>query len=190
LQLESGTISPKRVALYDRNNQIIFDLKKTFELRHIFCHEFATNIYIEKNEILRCLNSSKLFLNQTNNYILDLLYPNAPETQVEMNKQANDVFKESEKRLTQLILKIKEESKDLSYLPLNVAHLEESIMEWKKYRKIKAKLDASIVEGGSIYPCIYAGSLTTTTEEKIESLQREYALCLRIYERKLQILKS
>ncbi len=53
--------------------------------------------------------------------------------------------------------------------------------KWKKYRDVKAKLDASVVEGGLMYPSIYSSSLTTTTKEKIESIKNEYVIYLRRY---------
>lgn len=62
---------------------------------------------------------------------------------------------------------------------LNIELFDQTIEEWKKYRDIKAKFGASIVEGGTMYSMIYSGSLTTTTKEKNESLQTEYAIDLR-----------
>lgn len=165
----------------DNGDQIISDIKRTFELRHIFCHEFATNLRIDKDEILRCFNNAKIFLNQTNDFIWDLIYPNAPETQADMNNHTSDQFSEADNELTELIITIKEASKENSYMTLNIDLLDETLTEWKKYREVKAKLDASVVEGGSMYPTIYAGSLTTTTQKKIESLKNEYAVDLRRY---------
>jgi hypothetical protein len=166
----------------DNSEQIIADIKRTFELRHIFCHEFATNIKVDKDEIFRCFMNSKLFLNQTNDFIWYLLYPNSRETQTEMNIDAYETFQKSENELSQLILIIKEAKKeDTDMMFLNIELFDQTIEEWKKYRDIKAKFDASIVEGGSMYSMIYSDSLTTTTKEKIESLQNEYAIDLRRY---------
>ena len=165
----------------DNGDQIISDIKRTFELRHIFCHEFATNLRIDKDEILRCFNNAKIFLNQTNDFIWDLIYPNAPETQADMNNHTSDQFSEADNELTELIITIKEASKENSYMTLNIDLLDETLTEWKKYREVKAKLDASVVEGGSMYPTIYAGSLITTTQKKIESLKNEYTVDLRRY---------
>jgi uncharacterized protein YecT (DUF1311 family) len=83
--------------------------------------------------------------------------------------------------LTELIATIKEASKEHSYMELNADLFEETITEWKKYRDKKAELNASVVEGGSMYPTIFASSLTTTTKEKIESLKNEYEIDLRRY---------
>jgi len=174
-------VKDNSIQFIENGDQIIADIKRTFELRHIFCHEFATNLPIDKDEILRCFNSAKIFLDQTNDFIWDLIYPNAPETQADMNNYASEQFEQSDKELTELISTIKEASKEHSYITLDADLLDQSINEWKKYRDVKAKLDASAVEGGSMYPTVFAGSLTTTTKEKIESLKNEYAIDLRRY---------
>ena len=174
-------IKDNSIQFIENSDQIILDIKRTFELRHIFCHEFATNLHVEKDEILRCFNNSKIFLNQTNNFIWDLIYPNSPETQSEMNDNASETFAKADRELNELIFKIKKASVENAYMTLNIDLLDKSISEWKKYRDVKAELDASVVEGGSMYPTIYADSLTTTTKEKIESLQNEYSIELRRY---------
>jgi len=165
----------------DNSDQIIADIKRTFELRHIFCHEFATNVKIDKDEILRCFQNSKIFLNQTNNYIWDLIHPNEPETQADMNIQASENYKEIDKELIDLISTIKEVTKENSYTTLDVFRFDTTIKEWGKYREVKAEVDASYFEGGTISPLIYANSLITTTKEKIESLKNEYAIDLKRY---------
>jgi hypothetical protein len=161
--------------------QIISDVKRTFELRHIFCHEVATNIKIDKDEIIRCYQHSKIFLKQSDDFIYALLYPNYPENQKEMSAFALETFKKAEEELTTLISTIKEASKERSNMILDASLFDNTIKEWKKYRKVKAKFDAGSFEGGAMFPIIYQSSLTTTTEEKIESLKNEFAIDLRRY---------
>lgn len=165
----------------ENNDQIISDIKRTFELRHIFCHEFATNLRIDKDEILRCFNNSKVFLNQTNDFIWDIIYPNAPETQTDMNIYASDEFDKIENVLTVLISTIKEAKKENLDFDLNVELFDKTLDQWKVYRKTKAELDASGAEGGTMYPLLYASSMTITTKEKIESLKNEFEIDLRKY---------
>ncbi|MGI6048164.1 MAG: lysozyme inhibitor LprI family protein [Petrimonas sp.] len=165
----------------ENGDRIITDIKRTFELRHIYCHEFATNLPIDKDEILRCFNSSKLFLNQVNEFVWDLINPNAPETQTDMNIQASDEFERFENDLFALISTIKEAKKENSDFDLNVGLFDKTIEQWKKYRETKAELDASVVEGGTMYPLFYTNSLIATTKEKIESLKNEFEIDLRRY---------
>lgn len=154
----------------ENGDQIITDIKRIFELRHIFCHEFATNMKINKEEILRCFFNVKIFLNQTNEFIWDLLYPNSPETQTDMNIKASEAFDELELELSAFISTIK----NCSYFAINTSLFDTTIIKWKEYREAKANFDASPYEGGSIYPLIYANSLITITKEKLENLKNEY----------------
>jgi hypothetical protein len=163
-------------------DQIILDIKRTFQLRHIFCHEFATNLKTDKEEVLKCFKSAKLFLNQTNDFIWDLLYPNSPTNQTEINIQATESFKKLELELSELVVTIKDASKDYLYLEMDSSAFDKTIVEWKKYREVKAHFDSSCVEGGTMYSLFYANSLSTTTEEKINSLKREFEIQLRKYE--------
>lgn len=165
----------------ENTEQIFADIKRTFELRHIFCHEFATNLRIDKDEILRCFNNAKLFLMQTNDFIWELIYPNAPHTQGEMNDQATDNFANLEKDLSKLITVIKTVSEQDTYFELDLHFFDKTIIEWKKYRKVKAQFDSSYFKGGTIYDLFYLNSMSTTTEEKIASLKKEYEIELRKY---------
>jgi len=166
----------------DNSEQIIIDIKRIFELRHIFCHEFATNFKIDKNEISSCFYSAKIFLNHVDNFVYNLLYPNAPISQWDMNEEASGNFDVVDKKLNELIELIKVASKQYyPYEPIDDKKFDKLINEWKKYRKVKALYDASYVEGGSMYPLIYLSSMTTTTEEKIESLETEFEIALKKY---------
>jgi hypothetical protein len=165
----------------DNGDQIIAEIKRTFELRHIFCHEFATSLPIDKEEILSCFNNAKLFLNQTNDFVWHLIYPNLPENQADMNIQASDEFEKFENDLSVLILTIKEAKNENLDFDLNVELFDKTMQQWEVYRKSKAEFDASIMEDGSMYPLLYASSLTATTKEKIESLKNEFETDLRRY---------
>lgn len=166
-------------AFKENSNQIFADLNRIFELRHIFCHEFATNFDISKEEILRCFSNAKIFLNQTDSFLWELLYPNSPETQTDMNIQSAHEFEKVDKELLELINLIKEIKSDKLDFAINVKLFDKTLNLWENYRKGKAELDASVVEGGTMNPLIFANSLTTTTKEKIESLKKEFEIDIR-----------
>jgi hypothetical protein len=156
----------------ENSGEIMTDMNRLFYLRHIFCHEFATNLDIDKNEILKCFNNSKIFLEHTDNYIHNLIYPNALETQTQMNNYADENFEIADKELGELILKIKESFKDDVLYNLDL--FDKSILDWKKYRESKAEFAASCVKGGNMYPTLYSSNLKNTTYEKIKSLKSQY----------------
>jgi len=163
----------------ENSSQIFADLHRIFELRHIFCHEFATNIDISQEEILRYFTNAKIFLKQTDTFLWELIYPNSPETQTDMNIQSAEEFEKADNELVELIKLIKEIKSDKTDFGINIKLFDKSIELWEKYRKKKAELDASAVEGGTMYPLIFSNSLITTTKEKIESLKKEFEIDLR-----------
>lgn len=158
----------------DNVNQIISDIKRTFELRHIFCHEYYTTVKLDPNEILRCLRSARVFLKQVSNFIWNLVHPNSPETQTEMNIKTNEEFEQIEQELTQLIDTIKELKGDNQLGYVNPILFDKTISDWKQYRKTKAEADSARFIGGTIYPSVYASSMAWTTKEKIMSLKDEF----------------
>lgn len=163
-------------------NQVVADIKRTFELRHIFCHEFATNVSIDPREIQRYFFHAKVFLNQVNEFIWHLLYPNAPQTQVAMNAEAMDKFQNMEAQLNDLIARIHEVAKHATDMwRIDSDLFDKSIEAWKLYRTAKAEASASVVHGGSMYGMVYGGSMTNTTREKVDSLQKEYQFVFKKY---------
>ena len=51
---------------------------------------------------------------------------------------------------------------------------------WEKYCDAYAQFTASAVEGGSMAPQFYYSACETLTKEKMDSLQNQYAISLRI----------
>lgn len=164
-------------------SSIISDIQKTFELRHIFCHEFANDVEFSKEDMLRYLKSTKSFLMQSNFCLNDMLYPNAPETRTEMNKFAKQEFEKMEETLSKLILDIKTlaNTENTIEISIDIDSFDKHIKAWERYRKAKAEADAKVYDGGTIQPFIYSKSLIKTTEEKIESLRNEYKYDLKKY---------
>ncbi len=161
--------------------EIIQSVKKTYELRHIFCHEFANTLNINEEEIIRDFENCKLFLEQTNNYIAELLYPNYPETQMDINIEAGEKFEIKNAELEKLIETIKQLIKkdEFDTERFNESNFDECIEQWKHYRKLHAEYKASRYRKGSIFPMIYSSDMEFVTEEKIKSLKTEFEEMLR-----------
>ena len=161
------------------SSEIIADLKETFELRNIFCHEFGNNIKVNRNSILRCLKNSKTFLHHSDNFIIDLLYPNAPLTQMEMSEQAANDYQKIDSELSELIDQILLLAPEQSDEYFDATLFKQSIKKWKAYRDAKAKSGSAGYKGGSMYPMIFALNLSNATKEKIENLKSEYEIMFR-----------
>ena len=160
-------------------SEVIGDIKKTFELRHIFCHEFGNNVKVSSEDIFRCFKNSKIFLGHVNEYIWHLLYPDAPQTQNEINSEAQKSFLEKEEELFALIVNIKNSLAKNGFYELDENKMDEAVASWKEYRLTWAKFKASIAEGGSMYQGLFHNNLTEITEEKIQSLKDEYNFFLK-----------
>lgn len=159
----------------DDSNQIIKDVKELFRLRHILCHEFSGSLELQKAEISGYLKSAIVFLNQTDLFVGRKMYPNRPESQTDMNIYANEKFQKKEEELNKLIETIKEiksQATDMDALDFDL--FDSKIDMWKSYRESLANLESSPYEGGSIFSLIHAMSLFKTTEEKIQSMKKEF----------------
>ena len=163
----------------EKINEIIASVIRTYELRHIFCHEFATNIKIDKDEILRNFKNCKFFLIHANNVIWDLLYPNAPMTQSEMNIEAQSRLEQKEKELDTLVQFIRNINKEEDFRYFDDELFLVSYEQWKQYRKSVAEYKSSFSGGGTIHPLLYSSASTIVTVEKILSLKDEFEILLR-----------
>ncbi len=158
----------------DNSSQIISDIKRTFELRHIFCHEFFANVKIAPEEILGCLQSAEIFLSHVNDFIWNLLHPDAPETQLEMNMKAGKDFELIDNELSELINTIKQLKGENLKGFIHPQLFDQAIDAWKQYRDAKAEADSALYLGGSIYAAVHAINRAWTTKEKIASLKEEF----------------
>lgn len=88
------------------------------------------------------------------------------QTQQEMNQQADAEFQKADKALNavyqKLIKKVTPEVKE---------RLIDAQLAWIKFRDAEAKARAAEVEGGSMYPLLYSGSLAETTRVRTQQLQ-------------------
>ncbi len=155
-------------------DKIIKAIQRIFELRHIFCHEFATEVHVDKDEIRFLLSSAEIFLEHIDGYIWHTLYPNASETQADMNRSADQEARKLDTQLSEFIHLIKSyEFKDDRAFDKDL--LEKSIMKWKEYRDAEAELQASGYKGGTMYPLVYLMSFSAITERKLKDLRKDYA---------------
>lgn len=132
-------------------------VENTYKLRNIFCHEFAVNVRVDPDDIKSDYLNCRIFLEQGNDFICDLLYPTGPQTQLEMNDQEHEEFESLDKELTLLFNMIKEISK-----------VDDSMLDF----------DPKLF-GGSMYAMIYDVARKNITSEKIRSLEKEFEKVLR-----------
>lgn len=83
------------------------------------------------------------------------------ETQMEMNECAGIAYDKADKRLNQVYRKLE-----------RTPELVAAQRAWIAFRDAESNYQASAHEGGSMQPMIYAGSLQSLTEDRIEQLEQ------------------
>lgn len=148
-------------------------LNKTFNLRHQICHESALDISLDIDSSAEIIKAASLFISRSESIIRDIMYPDPPMTQYDMNESADQSFQEADKELTDILNILSDYYKDAEP-PVSFEYIE----PWKKYREKRAKIEANQYKGGSIAPLIYSSSMEQTTRELIDALKVSYHIPL------------
>ena len=124
-------------------------VERTFQLRHIFCHELATEIKLEEEEIGKCVDHTIIFLEATDELISQALFPDAPLTQTGMNLASYDDAQREKESLDDLLNQV---------ISLLSRKQEEKFREaneaWNKFVQSSIEIEGLEYEGGSMRPTI------------------------------------
>lgn len=142
------------------HNVILTDIKRLYELRHIFCHEFGNPEITNIDEIYKVFCNSIIFFVICEWYLQNELYPNSPETTAEMINKANVLFEKSQNELNDVIKTIKENSN-----PDENAKLENFIRKWEQYRDDSSEYQSSLYDFGTMQPLIYMTEKSEITDD-------------------------
>lgn len=162
--------------LGDSANSIFATISTIFKERHVLCHESSVEPDYDKNTITYYINSVIRFLDAIREIILSKLYPNSPQTTVEMISEAKAEYEAVDKELEEIIQTIKDNDPDGMIMEMGSFDFIES---WKSYREARAKTDSKSFEDSSMEPIIYYGSKVTTTNWLIKELESTYKSILR-----------
>jgi len=147
-------------------DEVFADVAKTFELRHIICHEIASAYEIKSEEIARCFESCVAFLRASDEFISETIHPGAPLTQTDMNIAAGKSLKEKQDALAEAVAKTR--------MRLDAAELvafDESQAKWQAYCDAWAHFVAGErATGGTIWPLIYAGEAVAVVTRRLEEV--------------------
>lgn len=151
---------PKRPILPDAYNTFRY-VARTFELRHIFCHETASNHEFEAEEIEKCFNNSVLFLKASEELISETIYPNAPLTQTEMNIASAGEYKKEKEHLYLLFSQVESLLSDKQ-----IPKFKEANKAWEAFFEASVEVEGLQYEGGSIRPTIENSAAARLTRER------------------------
>lgn len=148
-------------------DNVFADVAKTFELRHIICHEIASAYKIESVEVARCFESCVSFLRAADELISETIHPGAPLTQTDMNIAAGKSLGEKKEQLAEAVAALKSR--------LNAAEItafDEAQAKWQVYCDSWAYFIAGErAGGGTIWPLIYASAAESVVKRRIEEVQ-------------------
>lgn len=148
-------------------DQVFADVARTFELRHIICHEIASAYKIEAAEVACCFESCVAFLRAADELISETIHPDAPLTQTDMNIAAGESLREKEKLMEGAIAAIK------ARLEIQeVAALDESQANWQKYRDSWVNFAVGDRKNsGTIWPLLHASESERVVKRRLQEIQ-------------------
>lgn len=143
-------------------------IKEIFEIRHILAHESATNIELENPKIEQAIVLFGEFLEALNDFIHDVMYPNEPLTQMDMNKSACDDLTKTLDSIEAVDSEIVRQISDKWIERLEDYKRAQS--SWKKYMEDYSQFEASSVIGGSMWTLIKSSSANRIALEREKDL--------------------
>lgn len=153
--------------ILENPNDVFADVARTFELRHIICHEIASAYEIKLEEVARCFESCVAFLRASDEFISETLYPGAPLTQTDMNIAAGEALGAKRAELEETAKKLMARLDEAELKAFN-----ESQGKWHQYCDAWADFVAGDrAGGGTIWPLIYAGAAQATVDMRIQEVR-------------------
>ncbi len=141
-------------------------LVRLFELRHIIVHELPVEKPYAVSELSDFIRISNEFIEATDWFIRETLDKDSPLTQTDMNISASASLEMAEKELEAQL-------KALDHLKVfESTILMKNQARWSEFANSIAELEASQVEGGSMYPLVYSSSREYAVRERIEQVKK------------------
>ncbi len=149
-------------------DRVFADVSKTFELRHIICHEIASAYEIDLTDIESSFVSSISFLRASDEYISEIKFPGAPLTQTDMNIDAGNSLSERREEMSVVVEQLKSHLDDAEKRAFELSQ-----DKWDKYCEAWADFVAGErASGGTIWPTVHAGEMEAAVKARIEQLSK------------------
>ena len=141
-------------------------LTRLFEVRHVLTHEIPSESVFDPSELSGFFDAAKDFVEATDWLVVEVLRGTVPRTQIAMNMHAGNDLKSEEERLEAVLSQV------AALQGIDVEALREMQTAWTEFADRHAGLVASQVEGGSMYPLLWAGEKAALVRERITQLER------------------
>lgn len=166
IELEGG---PDEAMLADPARAFM-DAKEIFEARHIICHEMATAARPPVARLERLFENAALVLRATDALLCEVLYPNYPLTQTDMNIAAGANLQVAEEALERVEREMREQLGEAA------AAFDSAQGAWRQF--CEAELRQLLGEregGGTIWPTLYCAEKASMVEQRTVDLRRQLA---------------
>jgi uncharacterized protein YecT (DUF1311 family) len=140
---------------------VMGDLARLFEVRHVLTHELPSEIVFNSDELPDLIAAARTFVEATDWSVIEVLRGSVPRTQIAMNMTAGDNLRHEEEELETIL-------KRAAALPgIDCDALHELQAAWIDFADKHAGLVASQVEGGSMYPLLWASEKAALVRDRI-----------------------
>ena len=147
-------------------DEVFAGVKRTFEMRHIICHEIASAHELHYDEVASCFECCLSFLRAADELISETLNPGAPLTQSDMNVAAGNSLAEAREALAYAVSDLRRRLTGDELTAFDVA--QES---WEQACESWAEFDAMQVRGGTMWPTVRAGSEEAMVKARTNELR-------------------
>lgn len=140
-------------------------LARLYEVRHVLTHELPQIPVLDPEEVEDLAAAAKMFIGATDWVVIEALHGAIPRTQTTMNISAHEDLRQEEIMLAETL-------REVAALGVDPEALQALQKGWMEWADAQAALVASQVEGGSMYPMMFAGEKTVLTRERRDQLTR------------------
>ncbi|MEP4778459.1 MAG: lysozyme inhibitor LprI family protein [Yoonia sp.] len=152
--------------IIDDYDHVMASLARLYEVRHVLTHELPSSPFLDQIEIPKLAAAAKSFITATDWVVVEALHGAVPGTQTAMSLSMGDELREEEAQLADAMGEYNE-------LPgIDRDALKTLQTSWAEWADAQANIVASQVEGGSMYPMIWALEKAALTRERVEQISR------------------
>jgi uncharacterized protein YecT (DUF1311 family) len=144
-------------------NAVRNSIARLLEVRHILVHEFPLESPSTDVELSSLVDNATLFLQAADEHFANLLFPNYPMTQAEMNNQAAHDYAACQDELEKICSQIKENT--------GREEIDEVQKHWSAFRDAEAERQAQRHLGGTIRGMLYSLGAMNITMARIKELK-------------------
>jgi len=147
-------------------DQVMASLARLYEVRHVLTHELPSSPFLDLAEIPKLATAAKSFIAATDWVVVEALHGSVPRTQIAMNLSKGDELRDEEAQLTAAM------DEAIKLHSIDCDALKALQVSWSEWADAQANLVASQVEGGSMYPMVWASEKTALIRERINQIER------------------